>query len=88
MRGHKKQKQSESVEFSLLAHLDHVLADLEAEERNLIELRYFKRIPLTEIGAELDCSARAVEGRLARLRKKIQQHIQIRMQLERTHGNG
>lgn len=80
MRGYKKQ--SEPNGLPLLEHLNHVISTLSSEEQTLIELRYFKQVPLTEIGIEFDCSARAVEGRLARLRKKIQQHMHIRMQAE------
>lgn len=55
----------------LLAALEAALGKLAAEERALIEGRYFSGESLEMIGARLSLSARAVEGRLARLRVKL-----------------
>ncbi len=59
----------------LLAALDAALAKLEPDERALVEARYFRRDSLEATGAQLGCSARAVEGRLARLREKLRRLI-------------
>jgi RNA polymerase sigma-70 factor, ECF subfamily len=56
---------------SLLAALEAALHKLDPEDRILIESRYFARDPLETIGARLALSARAVEGRLARLRHRL-----------------
>ncbi len=53
------------------AALDAALLHLDAEERQLVEARYFQRRPLEEIGTQLACTARAIEGRLSRLREKL-----------------
>src|SRR5690606_15276398 len=58
-----------------LAALDGAIAALPDDERELLDARYVHRRPLEEIGASLGCSARAVEGRLARLRRKLRQQL-------------
>ncbi len=62
-------------EDGLLAALDAALARLEPDERALVEARYFQRASLEETASRLGCTARAVEGRLARLREKLRQLI-------------
>jgi RNA polymerase sigma-70 factor (ECF subfamily) len=64
----------------LLSALDGALEQLDPEERALVEARYFRREPLEETGARLGCSARAIEGRLARLREKLRRLIAERLQ--------
>lgn len=59
----------------LLAALDIALAKLSGSERELIEARYFDRVPLEEIGTRFNTSARAIESRLARLRIRLRQLI-------------
>jgi RNA polymerase sigma factor (sigma-70 family) len=58
-------------ETRLFAALDDALAALEAEERHLIDCRYFHREPLEVIAARCGTSARAIEGRLARVRARL-----------------
>ena len=60
---------------ALHAALDSALAQLSAEERALLDARYFHRESLDEIGARLGVSSRAVEGRLARVRERLRQSI-------------
>ncbi len=60
---------------TLLAALDHALADLSEEERALVEARYFQRLPLEMIGVRLGISTRAIEGRLARIRTRLRERI-------------
>lgn len=67
---------------SLLRALDRVLAFLDGNELALLEARYFERVPLEEIGNRLGISARGVEGRLARLRRKMRQRITDELQKE------
>ena len=62
-------------ESQLFSALDRALAALDAEERFLVEARYFRRAPLEEIAGELSLSVRAVEGRLARTRDRLREKI-------------
>jgi RNA polymerase sigma factor (sigma-70 family) len=59
----------------LLAALDAALFFLSDDERALVEGRYFRGETLEAIAAEHQISARAVEGRLARLRKRLRELI-------------
>jgi RNA polymerase sigma-70 factor, ECF subfamily len=51
--------------------LDSGLAEIDPEERQLIELSYFDGLPHQEIATRLDLTPKAVEGRLARTRAKL-----------------
>ncbi len=66
---------SAETEAHLLAALDAALAQLTAEERDLIADRYFPRVPLEQTAARLDTTARAIEGRLARTRQRLRDLI-------------
>ena len=59
----------------LSAALDAALAALTDEERALIEARYVAQWSLEETGNRFGASARAIEGRLARIRAKLRQRI-------------
>jgi RNA polymerase sigma factor (sigma-70 family) len=71
-------------EQELLAALDHALARLDGEERNLIEGRYFHGRSLEEIGMARGLSVRAVEGRLARLRGRLRGLVAEALQREES----
>lgn len=62
-------------ELLLDAALDRALASLTAEERTLIEARYVSRWSLAQTASHLGASARAIEGRLARVRAKLRRAI-------------
>lgn len=65
-------EQAEQAEDDgVFAALDAALAKLEPKERRLVESRYFRRESLEAVAARSGCSARAIEGRLARLRAKL-----------------
>lgn len=66
---------SNEAEAALLHALDQVLATVSAEDRELISARYFEHVPLEQIATRLNTTARAVEGRLARLRKRLRELI-------------
>lgn len=66
---------SAEAEIQLLAALDAALAQLTAEERDLIADRYFHRVPLEQTAARLNTTARAIEGRLARTRQHLRDLI-------------
>ncbi len=67
----------------LPAALDFALHKLTADERALIEGRYFASESLEAIGARHALSARAVEGRLARLRTRLRELIAEELQSPR-----
>ena len=71
------------AEPSLSAVLDTALGKLPAEERALIEGRYFAGESLEVIAARNALSVRAVEGRLARLRIRLREHIAEALQTAR-----
>jgi RNA polymerase sigma factor (sigma-70 family) len=60
-----------SDETRLFAALDQALSKLEPGERELINRRYFEREPLESIAARCATTARAIEGRLARIRARL-----------------
>jgi RNA polymerase sigma factor (sigma-70 family) len=62
-------------ESRMFAALDYALGILEPEERQLIDSRYFKREPLETIAARCGTTARAIEGRLARIRARLRSDI-------------
>lgn len=66
---------SAEAETQLLTALDAALAQLTAEERDLIADRYFHRVPLEQTAARLNTTARAIEGRLARTRQHLRDLI-------------
>jgi RNA polymerase sigma factor (sigma-70 family) len=55
----------------LLHLLEGNLAALPAEERQLLEWKYYERRPVRDIAAELGSSEKAVESRLVRIRRKL-----------------
>jgi RNA polymerase sigma factor (sigma-70 family) len=62
-------------ESRMFAALDSALGNLEPEERHLIDCRYFKREPLGTIAVRCGTTARAIEGRLARIRARLRSNI-------------
>lgn len=63
------------AETALFAALERALEQLNAEEKGLIEGRYFSGDSLVEMGRRCGLSDRAVEGRLARLRQRLRDGI-------------
>ncbi len=64
------------AEDQLSAALDRAIARLEAGEQDLLRLFYTERMPQQEIGARLGLTAKAVAGRLDRLRERLRRGIQ------------
>ena len=60
---------------ALFLALEIALSHLEREERFLVDARYFQALALEDIARKIGVSARAVEGRLARLRKRLRTYI-------------
>ncbi|MGB0582803.1 MAG: RNA polymerase sigma factor [Limisphaerales bacterium] len=68
----------------LTAALDTALAKLDEADRELLNGRYFQQRPLAEMAKEQQTTARAIEGRLARLRTRLRAAIQT--ELKRTES--
>ena len=68
------------ADTSLPAALDAALVKLTADERALIEGRYFARESLEAMAVRHALSVRAVEGRLARLRTRLRELIAQELQ--------
>jgi RNA polymerase sigma factor (sigma-70 family) len=71
------------AEPGLSAVLEAALGKLPSEERALIEGRYFAGESLEVIAARHALSVRAVEGRLARLRIRLREHMAEALQITR-----
>jgi RNA polymerase sigma-70 factor, ECF subfamily len=56
---------------TLLALLDKRLAELPADERELVEAKYFARRSVRELADQLQTSEKAIESRLVRIRRKL-----------------
>lgn len=69
------QSNETDTEKGLLRALEKALENLDANERGLLEGRYFNGTSLAEIGLQYGLSERAVEGRLARLRQRLRELI-------------
>jgi RNA polymerase sigma factor (sigma-70 family) len=67
--------EASDADMMLLAALESALGRLSAEERTLIEGRYFNGESLVQMGERCGLSERAVEGRLARLRQRLREMI-------------
>jgi RNA polymerase sigma-70 factor, ECF subfamily len=63
------------ADAKLLASLDRGLEGLPEDERGLVEQKYFARLSVREIAAELQTSEKAVESRLVRVRRKLKQAV-------------
>ncbi len=59
----------------LFALLERRVADLPAEERDLVERKYFARQPVRQMADELQTTEKAVESRLGRIRRKLKDAI-------------
>jgi RNA polymerase sigma factor (sigma-70 family) len=55
--------------------LDAALASLDADERALLEAKYFSGESVRTIAERLDVSAKAVESRLTRARTELRRHL-------------
>jgi len=76
---------AESAPADLAALLEDCLIELPAEERALLERKYFARQPVKVIAAEIDSTEKAVESRLGRIRRKLHDAILTRLKHESTH---
>lgn len=55
--------------------LERHVAFLPADERELIEWKYFERQPVREIAARLQATEKTIESRLGRVRRKLKEAV-------------
>ncbi len=67
----KETPETSDADDRLLAALEGSLAALPAEERQLVEWKYFAHRSVRDIAAELGTSEKAIESRLVRIRRKL-----------------
>ncbi len=61
----------DEAEAQIQSALDHSLAALPEDERQLLEWKYFAHRSVRDIAAELHTSEKAIESRLGRIRQKL-----------------
>ena len=71
-------------ECKMLTALDAAVTALDAEDRYLIDCQYFHREPLEAIAARCGTTARAIEGRLARIRARLRSTLTATLQEENS----
>ena len=77
--------QSDSdADTRLLGLLEHGLADLTADERELVERKYFRDQSVREIAADVQATEKAVESRLGRARRKLKDRLLQKLRHEPT----
>jgi RNA polymerase sigma factor (sigma-70 family) len=64
-------EEADSSDEELLNHLDCAMKGLEAPEKRMIHLAYFERVPQRGIAEKLQTTEKAVESKLARIRRKL-----------------
>ena len=74
-------------EGHISAALEKAIATLTEEERALLDVRYIAQRSLEEAGRQFGASARAIEGRLARIRAKLRQRIAAELAAQRSGEN-
>jgi RNA polymerase sigma factor (sigma-70 family) len=55
--------------------LEHSMASLPADERQLVEAKYFARRSVREIAGEFQTTEKAIESRLTRVRRKLKDAV-------------
>ena len=69
------QRPSESPMGSVSESLENCLAQLSHEDRRLLERKYYDRVTYAELAKDLSITEKAVEHRLARLRKRLKDYL-------------
>ena len=65
----------ETADARLSELLERGLTLLPADERDLLDRKYFAGQPVRQIAAELQTSEKAVESRLVRVRRKLKERV-------------
>jgi len=74
-----EQVAAENADEELFEHLEASMENLEPEERELLRLAYFEAVPQRAIAERIQSTAKAVESKMARIRKKLRQTILERL---------
>jgi RNA polymerase sigma-70 factor (ECF subfamily) len=74
-----------AADTHLLALLEHGLHHLAADERELVERKYFRDQSVREIAAELQATEKAIESRLGRARRKLKDRLLQELKHDPTH---
>jgi RNA polymerase sigma-70 factor (ECF subfamily) len=74
-----EQTASDNADEELFAHLEISLETLEPAERDLLRMAYFEEVPQRAIADQLQSTPKAVESKLARIRKKLRHIILERL---------
>lgn len=77
--GARRSQPQGNPEAALVVALEAAVENLPPEERSLLDARYGDGDSLAEIGDRYGLSARAVEGRMARLRERLRRDIATQM---------
>jgi len=77
--------QNGEADTQLLALLEHNLAVLSDEERELVERKYYQRLSVREIAIADQCTEKAVESRLTRARQKLKAGLLRQLKHEPPH---
>jgi RNA polymerase sigma-70 factor (ECF subfamily) len=64
-----------AADAQLLAELEQLVASLPADERGLVERKYFGGESVRDIAAIFQTSEKAVESRLSRVRRKLKERL-------------
>ena len=63
----------------LFEHLEISMAQLKPSERELLQLAYFEAVPQRAIAERLESTPKAIESKMARIRKKLREMILERL---------
>lgn len=79
------QDDDSDADTHLLALLEHGLRHLAADERELVERKYFRDQSVREIATELQATEKAIESRLGRARRKLKHRVLQELKHDETH---
>jgi RNA polymerase sigma factor (sigma-70 family) len=74
-----EQISSANPDEELFEHLELSIQTLDAAERELLHLSYFEAVPQRAIAERMQSTPKAIESKLARIRKKLRQMILERL---------
>jgi RNA polymerase sigma-70 factor (ECF subfamily) len=77
-------KSADETDERLYEIIAQSLSEMDADERSLIEGKYFRRASMRELSDETGLSERAVESRLLRARRELRQKILTKLNYEKA----
>jgi RNA polymerase sigma-70 factor (ECF subfamily) len=81
-RAEREGASDERVEERLQFLLERSVALLPADERQLVEWKYFERQPVRQIAETLQTTEKAIESRLARIRRRLKDSVLVELNHE------